>query len=223
MSFVAKTTAQHLWEYDYTIIHIAVDRKCWGNLLSRWVPVIFAEYSCVPVYAESEPDETVRLKAIRDAQQASRANLGTLAAGATSLMTDDGQVTLDDEGRFRLLVNGRAVLWTPGGAKKLQVRLMECAHMKETGHRGAVATLQRRSDTAVGFAWRSTSPSSSNSVSIAWILKRRRRCLVRLGRRGCTAPGLAKSSTSTLSTLEQVGRWGTMAWVKTGFTATFSS
>ena len=46
----------------------------------------------------------------RDTQQSSHANLGTLAAGATSFMTDDGQVTLDDEGLFRLQVNGRAVL-----------------------------------------------------------------------------------------------------------------
>ena len=29
-------------------------------------------------------------------------------------------------------------------------------------------------NTAIGFAWRSTSPSSSNSVSIAWVLKRGR-------------------------------------------------
>ena len=62
-------------------------------------------------------------------------------------MTDDGQVTLDDEGLFRPQVNERAVfLWVPGGAKKLQVRLMVCAHMKEAGHRGAVATLKRRSE-----------------------------------------------------------------------------
>ena len=60
-------------------------------------------------------------------------------------MTDDGQVTLDDEGLFRLQINGRAVLWIPGGAKKLQVRLMVCAHKKKAGHRGAVATLQRQS------------------------------------------------------------------------------
>ena len=36
------------------------------------------------VYAASEPDETLPSKqVIRNAQQASRANLGTLAAGAT--------------------------------------------------------------------------------------------------------------------------------------------
>ena len=40
-------------------------------------------------------------------------------------------------------------------------------------------------------------PSSSDSVSIAWILKLGRRCLVRLGR-PCTAPGRVKSSTSTI-------------------------
>ena len=63
------------------------------------------------VYAAREPDETLPSKqAIRDAQQASCLNLGTLAAGATSFMTDDGQVTLDNEGLFQLQVNGRVVL-----------------------------------------------------------------------------------------------------------------
>ena len=54
---------------------------------------------------------------IRDAQQASRANLGTLASGATSFMTNVDQVSLDGEGLFRLPVNGHPVLWIPGGAK----------------------------------------------------------------------------------------------------------
>ena len=75
------------------------------------------------VYAASAPDETLPFKqVIRDAQQAPRANLGTLALGATSFMTSVGQVSLDAEGLFRLPVNGRAVLWIPGGAKQLQVR-----------------------------------------------------------------------------------------------------
>ena len=151
MSPVAKTTAQRLnqWEvvlgqYDYTIMHIAGHRNCWGDLLSRWVTAPSVSVRVSAVYAASEPDETLPFKqVIQDAQQASRANLGTLAAGATSFMTDDMQATLDDEGIVRLHVNGRALLWIPGGAKQLQARLMVCAHMKEAGHRGAVATLQR--------------------------------------------------------------------------------
>ena len=72
-------------------------------------------------------------------------------------MTDDGEITLDDEGLFRLQVNGRAVVWIPGRAKKLQVRLMVCAHMKEAGHRNAVAIpFSDSRNAAVGFAWRST-------------------------------------------------------------------
>ena len=61
-------------------------------------------------------------------------------------MTDDVHFTVDNEGLFRLQVNGRAVLWIPGGAKHLQVRLMVRAHMKEAGHRGAVPTLEQLSE-----------------------------------------------------------------------------
>ena len=60
-------------------------------------------------------------------------------------MMNVGQVSLDAKGLFRLPVNGRAVLWIPGGATQFQVRLMVCAHVKEAGHRGAVVTLQRLS------------------------------------------------------------------------------
>ena len=88
---------------------------------------------------------------IRGAQKATRANLGTLGSGATSFMTNAGHVSLDAEGLFWLPVNGRAVLWIPGGAKQLQVRSMVCAHMKEAGHRGVVATLHRLSEYCCWF------------------------------------------------------------------------
>ena len=163
VSSVAKTTAQRLdqWkavlgQYDYTIVYIARDRKCWGDLLLWWVTVSSVSVRATAVYAASALDETLPSKqVIRDAQQAPRANLGTLASGAT-VMTNVGQVSLDAEGRFRLPVNGRAVLWIPGGAKQLQVRLMVCAHMKEAGHRGAVLLCNGCRHTAVGFSWRST-------------------------------------------------------------------
>ena len=131
VSSVAKTAAQCLdqWkavlgQYYSTIMHIAGDRNCWGDLLSRWVTVSSVSVCASGVHASSEPGETLPSnQAIRNVQQASRATLGTLVAGATC-MTDDGQVPLDDEGLFRLQVNGRAVLWIPGGAKTLQVRLI---------------------------------------------------------------------------------------------------
>ena len=85
------TTAQRLYQwkaesgqYDYNIMQIAGDRNCWGGLLSWWVTLPSASVRASAVYAAREPDETLPSKqVIRNAQQASRANLGTLAAGAT--------------------------------------------------------------------------------------------------------------------------------------------
>ena len=159
MSSVAKTTAQCLdqWkavlgQYDYTIVHIAGDRNCWGDLVWRLVTVPSVSVRATAAYAASAPGETLPSKqVIRDAQQASQANLGTLSSGTTSFMTNVGEVRLDAEGRFRLPVNGLAVLWIPGGAKQLQARLMVCAHMKEAGHRGAVTTLHRLSEYCCWF------------------------------------------------------------------------
>ena len=100
MSSVSKPTAQRLdqWktvleQYDYTIVHIAGDRNCWGDLLSRSVTVPSVSVRATAVYAARAPDETFPCKqVIRDAQQASRANRGTLASGATSFVTNVGQV-----------------------------------------------------------------------------------------------------------------------------------
>ena len=212
VSSVAETAEQGMdqWravlrKYDYTIMHIAGDRNCCDDLLLRWLNVPSVSARTSAVHASSEPDDTLPSKqAIWDAQQVPRANLGTLAAGATSFMTGDSQVTLDDEGLFRLQGNARALLWISEGAKELQLRLMVCAHMKEAGHRGAVATLQRRSEYCGCFRMEEHI-TEFVSVSIAWILKRGRRCLIRLGR-PCTAPGRANLSTLTISMLEQVCR-----------------
>ena len=159
VSAVAKTTAQRLdqWkavlgQYDYTIRHISGERNCWGDLLSRWVSVPSVSVRAAAVYAPSEPDAAMPSKQVlRDAQQAARNKLGALAGPATSFSTAVGTATLDDEGLFRVGMNGRDVLWIPDQASALQVRLMVCAHMKEAGHRGAVATLQRLSEYCCWF------------------------------------------------------------------------
>ena len=159
VSSVAKISTQRLnqWkavlrQYDFTIVHIAGARNCWGDLLSRCVTAPSVSVRSTAAYADSAPDETLPSKqVIRDAQRASRANLGTLASGATSFMTNVGQVSLDADGLLRLPVTERAVLWILGGAKQLQVRLMVSSHMKEAGYRGAVAALQRLSEHCCWF------------------------------------------------------------------------
>ena len=89
VSSVPKTTAQRLehWkavlgQYDYTIQHIAGERNCWGDLLSRWVNVPSVSVRSlsvrsVAVFMPSKPDVRMPSKqVVREAQQASRAQLG---------------------------------------------------------------------------------------------------------------------------------------------------
>ena len=230
MSSVAKTTAHHLYQwkavlgqYDYTIMLIAGECNCWEDLLSRWVTVPSVSARAPVAYAAIEPDETPPSKqAIRDAQKASRANLGTLAAGGTSFMTDDGRVTLDAEGLFQLQVNGRAVLWIPGGAEELQVRLMVCAHMKEAGHRGAVATPQRLSEYCCWFCM---------EEHVTEFVKQRLHCMdSKPGEKvpcplGETVHGTRPGQVVHFDYLcvGEVGHWVTTAWMRTGVTTTSSS
>ena len=151
VSSVSKTAAQRLeqWkavlgQYDYSIRHIAGERNCWGDLLSRWVNVPAVSVRAVAVFASGEPDETLPSKdAIREAQEQAQAGFGVMVAGARSFQAAVGRVSKDGEGLFRVHVAGGDVLWIPPQAKELQTRLMVCAHMKGAGHRGVVATLQR--------------------------------------------------------------------------------
>ena len=48
-----------------------------------------------------------------------------------------------DDDLFRVHVENRDVLRIPSGDKALRVRLMVCAHMRSTGHRGVSPTLFR--------------------------------------------------------------------------------
>jgi len=136
VSSVPKTTAQRLehWktvlgQYDYTIKHIAGERNCWGDLLSRWVQEPIVNVRATAVFMPSEPDITMPSKqVVKQAQQASRAHLGALAGPARSFMDKTGFVAQDEEGLFRVTVDGRSVLWIPEKANDLQTRLMVCAH-----------------------------------------------------------------------------------------------
>ena len=166
-SSVPTTAAQRLenWKmvlarYGYTIMHISGERNCWGNLLSRWVNVPAVAVRAVAVFASSAPDETMPSKdAIREVQQQARAALGAMISCASSFTIPVGLATKDNKDLFRVGLDGRDVLWIPKQAKKMQTRLIVCAHMKDAGHRcfaicrlrGLVrGWLHRRRD---GFAW----------------------------------------------------------------------
>ena len=77
---------------------------------------------------------------VRQAQQNALATDGTEVQSFQSAVR---LAVLDDEGLFRIHARSRHVLWIPDSDKQLQVRLMICAHMRDTGHRGVAATLVR--------------------------------------------------------------------------------
>ena len=59
------------------------------------------------------------------------AALSAMVDGVSSFTTPVGRATKDNEGLFRVGLDVGDVLWIPEQAKKIQARLMVCAHMKE--------------------------------------------------------------------------------------------
>ena len=115
-----------------------------GDLLSRWVNVPAMAVRAVAACANNAPDETMLSKdTICEVQQHARAGLGAIASGASSYTTLVGHATKDNEDLFRVGLDGRDVLWILEQVKEMQTWLMVCAHMKDAGHRGVLATMQR--------------------------------------------------------------------------------
>lgn len=113
-------------------------------MLSRWVKVQSVDVRVVVVYTGSEPNEAMPSKdVIGKAQQEDRRAGGVIVAVSTISTTPVGRAILDDEGFFRIVVDGKTVCWISSEAMDLQVRLMGCAHMNEAGRRGVAAMLQQ--------------------------------------------------------------------------------
>ena len=77
---------------------------------------------------------------VRQAQQKTLATDGTEVQSYESAV---GLAVLDDQGLFRSHARGRHVLCIPDSDNQLQVRLMICAHMRDSEDRGVAATLVR--------------------------------------------------------------------------------
>ena len=112
--------------------------------MSQWVNVPAVAVRAVAVFVSSAPDEIMPSKdAIREVQQQAGARLGAMVSDASSFTTPVVRATKDNEDLFHVGLDGRDVLRIPKQAKEMQTRLMAYAHMKDAGHRGVVATLQR--------------------------------------------------------------------------------
>ena len=92
-------------------MHIAGERSCWGDLLSRWVKVLRAKIRSIAVFAGSQPDDTMPSKeVIREAQLEARERMGAFVGGDGALKTPVGHAQLDDEGLHRVSFRDRRVL-----------------------------------------------------------------------------------------------------------------
>ena len=69
---------------------------------------------------------------------------GVQAAAAEGGPTRDtamGVASLDSEGLYRVEHHDHRVIWVPAVADSLKNRLLVCAHVEGTGHRGVGATM----------------------------------------------------------------------------------
>ena len=123
------------------IVHIPDDEKCWGGLLSRWVT---RPGGAVCVLASVKYTEV--LFAGSDKFPTKKVVRGVEAAAAESGPTRDtamGVASLDSEELYRVEHHDHRGIWVPAGADSLKKRLLVCAHLEGTGHRGVNATMAR--------------------------------------------------------------------------------
>ena len=126
---------------DSPIVHIAGDENCWAYLLSRWVT-----RSEGPVCAHASVKYTEVLFAGSDkfrTKEVVRGVQGPPAEGGPARYTAMGVASLDCEGLYRVEHHSHRVMWVSAGADFLKTRLLVCAHLEGTGHRGVDATMAR--------------------------------------------------------------------------------
>ena len=122
------------------IVYIAGDENCGADLLSRWVTRPEG-----PVFVHASVKYTEVLFAGGDKFPTKEVVHGVQAATAEGGPTRDtamGVVSVDSEGLYRVH-HGHRVIWVPAGTDSLKKRLLVCAHLEGTEHRGLDATMAR--------------------------------------------------------------------------------
>ena len=123
------------------IVHIAGNENCWAYLLSRW-----GAQSEGPVCAHASVKYTEVLFAGSDKFPTKDVVRGVQAAAAGAgpiRYTAIRVASLGCEGLYRADQHGHRMIWVPAGADSLKKRLLVCAHLEGTGHRGVDATMAR--------------------------------------------------------------------------------
>ena len=121
------------------IVNIAGDESCWVFLLSRWVTRLEG-----PICAHASVKCTEVLFARSDKFPTKEVVRGVHTAAAEGGHTSDtamGVASRDSEGLYPVEYHGHRVIWVPAGADSLKKRLLVCAHLEGTGHRGVDATM----------------------------------------------------------------------------------
>ena len=157
-----------LGQFPYAIVHIPGDENRWGDLLSRWmtrpgghigVHAASVKYTEV-LFAGSDKFQTKEV--VRGVQ-------ATAAEGGPTLDTALGVASLDTEGLYRVVEHlSHSVIWVPAGTDSLKKRLLVCAHLEGTGHRGVDAMMARLQRHCVWYRGK-TLPLSRYVITFWWL------------------------------------------------------
>ena len=132
----------YLGQFRYKIKHTSGVQNSWGDMLSRTVSTGSGSPTTETATVRYMRTGTVHVDALPgkpDIKAAQSAAVGRYRCARTGY----GRAEADAAGLFWLNHRGRRVLWIPEEANELKQRLMICAHMKDTRHRGQEATVKR--------------------------------------------------------------------------------
>lgn len=127
-----------LGQYRCTIVHIPVTESNWSDILLRFrtKQSVHMPLRVTAVFFDRSADHPLPTKQVIRETQA-------VLLDQPEVETRAGLAQRGSDDAYRVVINGESVFYIPDRAKRLQTRLIVCAQITESGHRGVTATLAR--------------------------------------------------------------------------------